>query len=149
MPRNRKQNYKPKNKVRTKDVLEGDAIQKPIERTIDEELPLIFSDGLIVRHLDEVFYLSFLQLQYPLATTPEEFKEISSIEHRCVSQVVVTAIQMARNINVLNTNFKKFVEKQSDDVKELLNKIAGYSEESDNIESEVKLNVKNDNDTRK
>ena len=94
--------------------------QVKTRRTLPDDLPKIYADGLMVQHKDGMFILSFLQNQYPLIVTPEEIQKVKDIEQRCVSQLLVTPEQMARNLAVLNDNFGKFLDKQIPENRKIL-----------------------------
>lgn len=74
--------------------------------------------------MGDTFTFTFLKTVYPLLEKPKDYDTVKEIEQRPVAQIVVTVDQMARNINVFNKNFKKFLMKQDPEVRELLNEIA-------------------------
>lgn len=96
----------------------------PLVRSMPTDTQTLFADGLVIQHAADVFIFSFLKTEYPLVDKPEEYAKLKEVEQRCISQVVVSVEQMARNINVLNKNFKKFLLKQSPENREYFNKIA-------------------------
>lgn len=138
MPKNRKPNIKPRPKIKTGLKVSYDEYEKEIlvERTLGEGVSPIFSDGLLVQHQEDTFNISFLQMQYPLIVVGEEVRNIDSVEQRCVAQIVVTAIQMAKNVAAMNRNFKKFLDKQAPEAQEFLKEIAEYIEAKDEVQKE-------------
>lgn len=82
----------------------------PIKRILPEGLPLLFSDAFMVQQKDGMFVLSFLQIRNPLAITPEEIEAIESVEAHCVAQILLTPMEMRKNIEVMKENFQQFVE---------------------------------------
>jgi hypothetical protein len=106
----------------------------PVVRNVPDELSPIYSDGMMIQHKDGMFIYSFLQTRYPLVLTDDEALKVNEIEQRCVSQIIVSPQQAARNLNVWNKNFRKFLELQSPETKKHLEEILDGSEQ---IESEL------------
>ena len=91
----------------------------PIERYFPDELQVQYSDDAIVQHSDEVFYLSFFQVEKPITLTKAETERVKKIRARCVSRIIVTPEQMWRIVNAFQENFKKFAAKHDISVEEL------------------------------
>lgn len=88
----------------------------PIKRVLPPDLPMIYSDGMVIQHKDGMFILYFLQSRYPLAVTPNELESIEFIESHCVAQIVLTPQQMERNIRAMGMNFEKFLNKLQENI---------------------------------
>lgn len=128
--RGSKSNLLPKAKVK----VPLTAVRQPkLVRKIPEGLSLEYTDALMIQQKDTMFFLTFLQTQYPLVITPAEIQEIKEVEQRCVAQLAISPDQMARNLRVLNKNFDEFIKVQSPEnqkhLKDLLN---GKEEDDDN-----------------
>ena len=80
----------------------GDAVRRFGRQRSAYVTQTFFADGLVIQHAADVFIFSFLKTEYPLVDKPEEYAKLTEVEQRCISQVVVSVEQMARNINVLN-----------------------------------------------
>lgn len=79
-----------------------------LRRVIPEDLPLIYSDGMVVKNQDGLFNLYFFQNRWPIAITPEELEAVETIEARCIAHLVMTPDQMKKSIDALVENFGKF-----------------------------------------
>jgi hypothetical protein len=56
--------------------------QIPIERFIPDDVPLQFSDNVVVQHTENDFTLTFLQVQQPLAITAEEIADLKKVRSK-------------------------------------------------------------------
>ena len=65
----------------------------PFDRIIPSDLPLIYSDNMVVRSQDGMFFLYFFQNRYPLAFTEEERAGVTKVDSICVAQIVLTPSQ--------------------------------------------------------
>lgn len=92
--------------------------QVPIIRVLPDNMPLIYSDGLLIGNNEGVFILSFLQTRFPLAVTPEEVEAIQQVDSYCVARILLTPEQMERSIKAMTDNFQKFVDKSNQSNKE-------------------------------
>ena len=79
----------------------------PINRIIPEDLPLTFSDGMVVKQQSGLFYLYFFQSRPPLTLTKEDLADIKQVDSICVAQILITPEQMEQNIKALISNFEK------------------------------------------
>ncbi len=96
----------------------------PIKRIIPHETQALYCDGLVIQTIEETFVMSFLKTTYPLEDKLEEMAKIKEIEQRCVAQIVISPMQMAKNLNILNKNFKKFMLNQPPETRAMLNEVA-------------------------
>ena len=85
--------------------------QVPIKRILPDDLPLLYSDGMLVQHKDGMFTLCFLLTRQPLAVTPEDVEEIKEVKAFCVAQILLTPEQMEKIISAMQENFQKFIDK--------------------------------------
>jgi alpha-ketoglutarate-dependent taurine dioxygenase len=106
--------------------------KKPqVVRTVPEYVPMHYSDALMVQQKDAMFVISYLQTKYPLVVTDAEIKQVEHIEQRCIAQIIVTPPQLARNLAVLNNNFKNFIEGQDPKTQEHLISILNSLDKAD------------------
>mgnify|MGYP001241442095 CR=1 FL=1 len=85
----------------------------PFNRVIPPDLPLLYSDHMVIKHQDGMFLLYFFQNRTPLALTPEELNAIDHVDSYCVAQILVTPEQMQKNITAMAANFAKFFERRT------------------------------------
>jgi len=84
----------------------------PISHIIPAELPLLFSDQMVVKgQEDGLFVLYFFQTRPPIAVTTEQVEAVEKIDAKCVAQIIVTPQQMQKNIAAMNTNFQRQLSK--------------------------------------
>lgn len=85
-------------------------ISVPIKRHLSDDLPLLFSDDFVIRHMqDGMFLLSFFRTRPPLASTEEEVRQIKEVDAQCVAQILLTPVQMEKTLNAMNLNFARFL----------------------------------------
>ncbi|MCA1621844.1 MAG: DUF3467 domain-containing protein [Acidobacteria bacterium] len=84
-------------------------ISRRLIQTLPENVPVIFSDGLVVTHTQNEFVLSFMQNRHPLALTTEDVVKVKEIESRCIVRIIVTPGQMQEIVEALNRNFATFI----------------------------------------
>lgn len=92
-------------------------------RTLPDYIMSVYTDGLVVQHKDGMFLLSFMQTQEPLVATLEEVSQLESVETRCMFRATITPLQMARNIDAMEKNFARFLDRsklKAKDYKEFL-----------------------------
>lgn len=82
----------------------------PINHIVPDDLPLLFSDQMVVRHQNGVFVLMFFQNRNPITLTPEAVAAVTQIDSRCIAQIAVTPEAMLKNLAVLAQNYQKFVD---------------------------------------
>src|SRR5690349_20945775 len=92
----------------------GDTKEVPLERLIPDDLHLEFADSVIVQHSENEFYITFLQVEHPLAITNAEIASIKKVTNKAVARVVITPKHMALLIEALRRNFKKYSEKHGE-----------------------------------
>lgn len=145
-----KPDIRPKRKIASKRTLRSTDTGKEVNiiRVMADDAQTLFSDGLIIQHRDDIFALSFLSTEFPLITSEAEAMQIEDIEQKCVVQLVVSPIQMARNVNVMNKNFANFLKGLDSQSRRALNTIAQLPEEWIQTENEQEgkddVNTSND-----
>ncbi|HEX8735660.1 MAG TPA: hypothetical protein VF721_10080 [Pyrinomonadaceae bacterium] len=104
-------NLFPKPKVNTKSNIFERIIDEereiPIRRVIPPDLPVLYSDGLVVQNRNGMFTLYFFQAKHPLAFTTEEVNNIKSVDTVCVAQILLTPKQMEENIKAMTANLER------------------------------------------
>jgi hypothetical protein len=83
----------------------------PLTYIIPDDVPLLFSDGMVVQHSENEFILSFFQTNRPIVLSEEDANKVTKAESRCVVRIVVTPRQMERNAKAMVKNFDSWVEK--------------------------------------
>jgi hypothetical protein len=73
-----------------------------------EDVRLEFADNFIVQHDQDGFFLTFFQLQHPIAFTPESRANIKEIQLKCVSKVFLTPTGLSAVIEALIENKKNY-----------------------------------------
>lgn len=101
-----------------------------IVRTVPEYVPLVYVDGMVIQHKDDMFYLSFLQTQYPLVTSSAEIADVEHLEQRCLSQVVLTPKMLKRLMDAMEINYARYLEKLKASLKDKKDGIKDIDEES-------------------
>jgi len=86
------------------------ARQVPVEYYIPDDLPTEFTDGCIVRHTDEAFFVAFLQIQQPMALKKEDLAKITKVRSECIAQLVMTPSVMKRITEAFQGNFNTYLE---------------------------------------
>jgi hypothetical protein len=93
-----------------------------LEFVIPPDLPIHYVDNVSVLHTQTEFVISFLQVQPPIVPEESDLDKVKIFQSRCVARVVLNPLKMQALLNVLNTNFQRY--------------IASYSEqEADNAEN--------------
>jgi hypothetical protein len=123
---------------------EEGAIALPVDRYFPDSLEIHYSDDLVVQHSDQVFFLSFFQVERPIALTEAETARLRKLRAKCVARIVVTPEQMWKIIIAFHKNFKKYADKYDISIEEL---IKAEAEEAKDIENFV-LNEDEDSQTR-
>ena len=104
-------NLFPKPKVNTKSNIFERIIDEereiPMRRVIPPDLPVLYSDGLVVQNRNGMFTLYFFQAKHPLAFTTEEVNNIKSVDTVCVAQILLTPKQMEENIKAMTANLER------------------------------------------
>lgn len=83
----------------------------PINHLIPDDLPLLFSDQLVVKNQDGLIVLYFFQTRPPIAVTTEQVAAIEQIDAKCIAQIIVTPQQMEKNIAAMSINLQRQVSK--------------------------------------
>ena len=86
----------------------------PINHIVPDDLPLLFSDQMVVRHQNGVFVLMFFQNRNPITLTPEAVAAITQIDSRCIAQIAVTPEAMLKNLAALAQNYQKFADNKGE-----------------------------------
>lgn len=88
--------------------------QVPIEYYMPDDTITQYSDGLIVRHTPDVFIMSFLQLQHPLAFAQEDIAKITKVKSKCIAQITLTPKAMRNFLDAMQTNFGRYTAKHGE-----------------------------------
>lgn len=98
----------------------GEGKLVPIDWQIPRGLVPRYATNMLVQHGEHEFILSFFETWPPIVMGPPEdvedrFRNIDSIEARCVGRVIVAADRMPGFIEALQTNLDRYLAKQEDD----------------------------------
>lgn len=130
--RGRKSNLLPKPKVREPLTIKQPKLVRKMAANVSSQ----FTDALMIQENNAMFFLSFLQTQFPFVVTPEEMREVKEVEQLCVAQLIVSPEQMARNLRILNGNFNGFIEAQSPENQKRLRYLLNGKNITDSISEE-------------
>lgn len=89
-----------------------------LEHIIPEDVPLQYSDNMIIQHRETMFYLYFMQNEQPLLLSEGDARRIKSVRSVCKNRVVMTPFHFARNLKAMNENFSKFLRAIGSDAKD-------------------------------
>jgi hypothetical protein len=88
----------------------------PDDRTVDFEfiippdLPIHYVDNASVLHTQTEFIISFLQVQPPIVPDEPGWEKLKTIQSKCVARIVLNPLKMQSLLNILNANFRRYVE---------------------------------------
>jgi hypothetical protein len=92
--------------------IKGTAREFPVQVYVPEDLSIQYADAFIVHHSDEEFVVSFMQLQYPIALTEEDYRKIRVVESLCFSRIALTPRRLEVLIDVLQQNLASYKEER-------------------------------------
>lgn len=93
---------------------------RPDDHTIDLEfilppdVPIHYVDNVSVLHTQTEFTISFLQVQPPLIAEESDWKKVKTVQSKCVARIVLNPLKMQAMLNVLNGNFRRYVQKYAE-----------------------------------
>jgi len=101
-------------------MVEKQGRESQIERTIPiqiegaEGIPINYVNHVFVSHTTDEFFMTFAQIHPPylLSPTKEEVEQLTHIPAKVVARIALTPSKMKELIDVLNENYKKFVQKE-------------------------------------
>lgn len=113
----RRANAKPKQSKRPKIAMQEPikSMQKTpikdikITNVIPDDIPINYSNNLLIQQVDGLFHLYFMQTLQPIILTEEDLHSIKTIESKCVSRVILTPLTMARHLRVVDETFNKYL----------------------------------------
>lgn len=79
----------------------------PLEYVGVEDVPLVFTDAMTVRHAEEYFVIDFYQNQQPLIMRPEDVMKVESVKSRCVGRLLMTPKDMKKLAVAIQTSMEK------------------------------------------
>lgn len=83
----------------------------PVKRYNSAGITIQYADDVVLQHTEQVFYLTFSQMQRPIILGEAEASQIKEVRCECVARLVVTPEQMKLIIDAFNKNFEKYVAK--------------------------------------
>lgn len=86
-----------------------------LEFIIPPDLPIHYIDNVSVLHTQTEFVVSFLQAQPPIFEDESELDKVRTIQSKCVARIVLNPLKMQAMLNVLNTNFRRYVASYSEE----------------------------------
>lgn len=104
-----------------------------IKNVIPEDVPIQYSDNLLIQHRDGLFTIYWMQNQHPVLLTQKELDAFKTIESVCVARIMTTPLQLAKNLQAIEGNFNKFlatIGSQAKDYREFL-KLVGKDDDED------------------
>ncbi len=89
--------------------------QVPIRLEGAEEIPISYVNYVLVSHTTDEFFMTFAQMHPPywLAPTKEDVERLTHIPAKAVARIALTPSKMKELIDVLNENYKKFIQKEA------------------------------------
>ena len=79
-----------------------------VENYLPDNIPTFYSDALAVLHSPHEFVISFLQTEFPLATTKEELEKVNVLRRKCVSRIIMSPAQFEAATKGFQENLKKY-----------------------------------------
>jgi hypothetical protein len=79
-----------------------------VESYLPEDTPTYYSDAMMVTHSANEFVVSFLQTEFPLATSKEELEQVKSLKRKCVARIIMSPAHFEAVSKVLYDNLKKY-----------------------------------------
>lgn len=73
-------------------------------------VPTYYSDGMLVLHSANEFVISFLQTEFPLASSKEELEQVKSLKRKCVARIIVSPAQFQAIAKVMPEQMNKYIE---------------------------------------
>lgn len=86
-----------------------------LEFIVPPDLPIHYVDNVSVLHTQTEFVISFLQVQPPIYQDEAELNKVTTVQSKCVARVVLNPLKMQFLLNVLNTNFRRYIASYSDE----------------------------------
>jgi hypothetical protein len=83
----------------------------PTEYVGMDEVRLEFADNFIIQHDPDGFYLTFFQVQHPIAINQVEAAKIKKVKLLCVGRIFLTPNTLDAIINALTENRENFKKK--------------------------------------
>jgi hypothetical protein len=80
-----------------------------VESYRPNDVPTIYSDGMVVIHTANEFVLSFLQTEFPLAATTQDLRQVESMKRRCIVQIIVSPSQAELMLKALQENMNQYI----------------------------------------
>jgi hypothetical protein len=74
-----------------------------------EDASIEYADGFFVTHTDEEFIISFLQLQHPMALTPQDAEKIESIDVLILKRIAISPKRMETFLEMIQQDFQRFL----------------------------------------
>ncbi|MGH9931231.1 MAG: DUF3467 domain-containing protein [Pyrinomonadaceae bacterium] len=81
----------------------------PVENYLPDDVPTYYSDGTLILHSANEFIISFMQTEFPLASSREELQELTSIRRKCVARVIVSPAQFQAIAKVSQEQMDKYL----------------------------------------
>lgn len=107
-----------------------------IRNVIPEDIPLHYSDNMLIQHRDGMFILSFMQTQNPVFITAEDAKNINEVKSIAKGRVIMPALYLARCIKAMEENFTKFLDASDLDVKNYKEFLEKFKAEDDDEQAD-------------
>jgi hypothetical protein len=94
-----------------------ETVQLPLLITGADDVPIVFTNMMIVQHEEQEFMLTFCQYSPPLALGPpearlEQMRSIGYVPVKVVARVGFTPQRMQELIGILQNNYQKWQAKQ-------------------------------------
>lgn len=79
-----------------------------------EEVPIAHVNHIFVAHTSDEFFVTFAQLHPPywVEPTKEEVEQLTYLPAKVVARIALSPGKMKELIDVLNTNYQKFIKKK-------------------------------------
>ena len=83
--------------------------QMPIRVVERDDASIEYADSFFVAHTEDEFILSFIQLQHPMAMTPEDAEKVESMDALVLSRIALTPRRMQAFIQVVQRDWLNFM----------------------------------------
>lgn len=99
------------NKENTEKKVQADVVELEITFEGSEDIPIAFANHIFIRHMEDVFLVTFAQSHGPYIVNPtaEQLKQMHTIPAKVVARIAVPPTKMKEIIDVLNENYSRFV----------------------------------------
>lgn len=78
------------------------------ENYLPDDAPTYYSDAMVVLHSANEFVCSFLQTEFPLASSKAELEKVELVKRKCIARIIMSPAQFEATTKALQENLKKY-----------------------------------------